>query len=73
MQFLKKERHALENAASKLLSLAMQAGASTAEVCATYGSQTKIGLEKQDFHMASSDEKPRSSSRSSMMVAGGRR
>jgi PmbA protein len=56
MQRLHKERQTLENAASKLLSLALKAGADSAEVCATFGNKTKITLEKQDFHMASSDE-----------------
>lgn len=53
---LKKERQSLENASSKLLQLALGAGATAAEVCASYGSKTRIGLEKQDFHMASTDD-----------------
>jgi PmbA protein len=56
MQRLHKERQALENASSKLLSLALKAGADSAEVCATFGTKTKITLEKQDFHMASADQ-----------------
>lgn len=52
----KKERHQLEDAASKLLALALQSGAEAAEVCATFGQKTKITLEKQDYHMASSDD-----------------
>src|SRR5688500_14542225 len=56
MQSFKKERHQLEDSAAKLLALAMQAGAETAEVCATFAQQTKIILEKQDYHMASWDD-----------------
>lgn len=56
MQSFKKERQQLENAASKLLSLALQAGAQTAEVCGAFRQSTKISLEKQDYHLASSDE-----------------
>jgi len=55
MSSLKKERRTLEDAAGKLLGLAMSAGAEAAEVCATYGQRTKIAMEKQDFHLASSD------------------
>ncbi len=56
MERLKKERLNLEAAASKLLSASLKAGAEVAEVCATYGVHTKIALEKQDFHLASSDD-----------------
>jgi PmbA protein len=56
MKFLKKERATLENTAEKLLSLALSAGAQKAEVCASYGQKTRIGLEKQDYHLASSDD-----------------
>ena len=56
IQALKKERQHLEDAASKLLSLALKAGAESAEICGTYGQKTKITLEKQDYHMASSDD-----------------
>jgi len=56
MERLKKERQTLETAASKLLSAALKAGAEAAEVCATYGVQTKMALEKQDFHLASTDD-----------------
>jgi PmbA protein len=56
MERLKKERNQLENTASKLLSHALKAGAESAEVCGTYGVKTKITLEKQDFHLASSDD-----------------
>ncbi len=56
MKFLIKERTALENTAEKLLSAAMSAGAKKAEVCASFSSKTRIALEKQDYHLASSDE-----------------
>ena len=56
MQSFKKERLQLENASSKLIALALQAGAKTAEVCSTFRQSTKITLEKQDYHLASSDE-----------------
>ncbi len=56
MNFLKKERSALENTAEKLLSLALSAGAQKAEVCAAFGHKTRLSLEKQDYHLASSDE-----------------
>ena len=53
---LKTEREKLETAAEKLLSLAVKSGADAAEVCGTYGTKTKIALEKQDYHLASSDD-----------------
>jgi PmbA protein len=53
---LKKERHNLENATAQLLEFALKAGAETAEVCGAYGQKTKISLEKQDYHLASSDD-----------------
>jgi hypothetical protein len=56
MQKLKAQRHTLENTSEKLISIALKAGATSAEVCASYSSKTKIGLEKQDFHMVSSDD-----------------
>jgi len=56
MQSFKKERLQLENASSKLISLALQAGAQTAEVCGSFRQSTKITLEKQDYHLASADE-----------------
>jgi len=56
MQKLSKERSHLEAAAAKLQTLAVKAGAEVAEVCATYSVSTKISLEKQDFHMASTDD-----------------
>lgn len=56
MQALKTERQQLENAASKLLSLTLNAGAEGAEVCGAFGQKTKISLEKNDYHMASSDD-----------------
>jgi PmbA protein len=56
MHPMQKERLTLENAAAKLLAFALKAGAENAEVCATYGVKTKISLEKQDYHMASSDD-----------------
>lgn len=52
----KKERENLEAAATKLLSLALQAGAESAEVCGSFRQKTKITLEKQDYHMASADD-----------------
>lgn len=56
MEALKKERHQLENASSKLISEALKAGADSAEVCGTFGQKTRISMEKQDFHLASSDD-----------------
>ncbi|MBI4403267.1 MAG: TldD/PmbA family protein [Deltaproteobacteria bacterium] len=56
MEALRKEKTNLENAASKLLSFAMKAGAEAAEVCGTYTQGTRISLEKQDFHLASSGQ-----------------
>ncbi len=52
---LKSESDLLEACSSKLLAAALNAGADAAEVCGSYAQKTKIGLEKQDFHMASSD------------------
>ena len=52
----KKEKDTLESNASKLMSLALKGGAELAEVCASYGQRTKVTLEKQDFHLASSDD-----------------
>lgn len=56
MEHLKKEKRALEEAASRLISDAFKAGADSAEVCATYGQKSKITLEKQDYHLASADD-----------------
>jgi PmbA protein len=56
MESLKKERLNLENATSQLLTFALKAGAQTAEVCGSYGQKTRISLEKQDYHLASSDD-----------------
>ena len=56
MEALKKEKRVLEDAASKLISEAHKAGADAAEVCATFGHKTKITLEKQDYHLATSDD-----------------
>ncbi|MFM8270298.1 MAG: TldD/PmbA family protein [Pseudomonadota bacterium] len=56
MDALKKERKQLEEAASRLISEARRAGADSAEVCASFGHRNKIALEKQDYHLASSDE-----------------
>ncbi len=56
VQSFKKERQQLEDAGSKLLSHAIQAGAGSAEICGLYRQSTKITLEKQDYHLASSDE-----------------
>ncbi|MFM8314575.1 MAG: TldD/PmbA family protein [Deltaproteobacteria bacterium] len=52
----KNEKNRLETAAEKLLSYAIKSGAESAEVCGSYGSKTKIALEKQDYHLASSDD-----------------
>lgn len=52
---LKVETDLLESSSSKMLSAALNAGAESAEVCASYSQKTKIGMEKQDFHLASSD------------------
>ncbi|NDC24882.1 MAG: TldD/PmbA family protein [Proteobacteria bacterium] len=56
MDILHKERHLLENAASQLISEALRQGADSAEVCGSYGQRSKISLEKQDFHLASTDD-----------------
>lgn len=56
MDALKKERRQLEEAASRLVSEACKAGADSAEVCGSFGHRNKIALEKQDYHLASSDE-----------------
>ena len=56
MKPLKKEQKILEGAGEKLLSLALRAGADKAEVCAGFRQKSSIGLEKQDYHMASADE-----------------
>lgn len=53
---MNKEKQLLDDAASKLLGLALSSGAERAEVCASYGQRTKIQLEKQDFHLASADD-----------------
>lgn len=53
---LKKERETIESCAAKLIEQALKNGADSAEVCASYGVHTKISLEKQDFHMAASDD-----------------
>lgn len=55
-QTLKTEKERLEIAGEKLLSYAMKSGAESAEVCGSYGLRTKIALEKQDYHLASSDD-----------------
>lgn len=56
MDALKKERKLLEEAAARLISEACKAGADSAEACGTYGSRSKISLEKQDYHLASTDD-----------------
>ncbi len=53
---LKKETDILQTAAAALVDAALDAGATAAEVCGTYAERTKISLEKQDFHLAASDE-----------------
>lgn len=52
----KKQRQVLESTAATLIQEALRAGAEKAEVCASFSAKTKIGFEKQDFHMASSDD-----------------
>ncbi len=52
---LKKEKKIIEETSAKLLEYAKKAGANAAEVCASYGQTTKITMEKQEYHMASSD------------------
>jgi len=56
MDALKKERRQLEEAGARLISEACKAGADSAEVCGSFGHRNKITLEKQDYHLASSDE-----------------
>jgi PmbA protein len=55
-QYFKTEKEKLQGAAEKLLSYAMKSGADSVEVCGGYGMKTKITLEKQDYHLASSDD-----------------
>jgi PmbA protein len=52
---LKAESDVLEASCSKLLTAALNAGAQSAEVCGSFSQKTRIGLEKQDFHLGSSD------------------
>ncbi len=54
--FLAPETGTLEQAAELLLASAKKAGATHAEVCGTFSEQTRITLEKQDFHLASSND-----------------
>ncbi len=56
MQPLAKETQTLENTAAKLQTLALKAGAERCEVFATYATHTKFTLEKQDYHLGSSDD-----------------
>lgn len=56
MTSLNRETRRLEEAGSQLISDAFKAGADAAEVCGSYGSKSKISLEKQDYHLAASDE-----------------
>lgn len=51
----KKEKKIIEDSAYKLLEFAQKSGADSAEVCASYGQSAKITMEKQEYHMASSD------------------
>lgn len=53
---LKQESQTLEEAASLLLSSAVKAGAEAAEVCGSFMQKSRVTLEKQDFHIASSDQ-----------------
>ena len=53
---LEKEIKALETAAQRLITTAVKGGATAAEVCGTYGRNSKITLEKQDYHLASHDD-----------------
>lgn len=52
----KKKKQLLETTSSTLIQEALRAGAEQAEVCLSYDAKTKIGFEKQDFHLASSDD-----------------
>ena len=56
MDTLKKEKLNLETAASVLVDYGLQAGADSAEVCGSFGQRSRISLEKQDFHLASTDD-----------------
>lgn len=56
MDNLKKERKGLEEAGAQLISEACKAGADSAEVFGSFAHRNKITLEKQDYHLASSDE-----------------
>ncbi|MCB0403473.1 MAG: TldD/PmbA family protein [Bdellovibrionales bacterium] len=55
-KYLKAEEQQLENTALELQSHALKAGAEAVEVCGTFLHKTKITLEKQDFHLASTDD-----------------
>ncbi|MBI1859795.1 MAG: TldD/PmbA family protein [Deltaproteobacteria bacterium] len=54
-QPLEKEIDSLEKAAERLIDLALKGGADSAEVCASFARATRIGMEKQDFHLGSSE------------------
>lgn len=53
---LKAHSAELEKATNFLLSQAIKAGAEHAEVCSAFRTTSKVGLEKQDYHMASAEE-----------------
>lgn len=53
---LKHDCQTLEEAASSLLSAAVKAGAEAAEVCGSFVQKSRVSLEKQDFHIATSDQ-----------------
>ena len=53
---LEKEIGTLESAGEKLLGSARKSGADTAEVFGSYGRSTRMTMEKQDFHLASSSD-----------------
>lgn len=52
---MQKEIETLENAADTLVKASKKAGVTACEVCANYGRSTRITLEKQDYHLASSE------------------
>jgi len=55
MSPLKKEADRLEEAAAKLMQQALKNGAERVEVCGGFQEKTTVSLEKQDFHLVSSD------------------
>lgn len=55
-EHLNKEKKILENAAAQLMEEASKRGADSVETCAYFYQRSRISLEKQDYHLASSDE-----------------